>query len=92
MNRIGPRREGRAMRADYAAWTVLFIIAVLVTLAAKFLSACSFPVAAYFTSGSHSAGKVEFCLLPLFMLFLKIGSVVFGNGCGRLESGPEARH
>jgi chromate transporter len=45
-----------------------------------FLSACSFPVAAYFASGSHSAGKVEFGLLPLFVFFLKIGSVVFGSG------------
>ncbi len=45
-----------------------------------FLSACCFPVGAYFASWSHSAGKVEFGLLPLFVFFLKIGSVVFGSG------------
>ncbi len=45
-----------------------------------FLSACSFLAAAYFASGLYSAGKVEFGLLPLFVFFIKIGSVVFGSG------------
>ncbi len=44
------------------------------------LSACSFLAGAYFASGFYSAGKVDFGLLPLFLFFLKIGSVVFGSG------------
>ena len=51
-----------------------------ISMLIMFLSACSFPVAAYFASGSYSAGKAEFGLLPLFLFFLKIGSVVFGSG------------
>ena len=44
------------------------------------LLAGSFLVAAYFASGFYSTGKVEFGLLPLFLFFLKIGSIVFGSG------------
>jgi len=44
------------------------------------LSACCFATGAYFASGLHSTGKVDFGLLPLFLFFLKIGSVVFGSG------------
>jgi len=51
-----------------------------ISMLIMFLSACCFPVTAYFASTSHSAGKVEFGLLPLFAFFLKIGSVVFGSG------------
>jgi chromate transporter len=51
-----------------------------ISMLIMFLSACSFPVAAYFASGSYSAGKAEFGLLPLFLFFIKIGSVVFGSG------------
>lgn len=40
----------------------------------------SFLTAAYFASGLYSTGKVEFGLLPLFLFFIKIGSVVFGSG------------
>jgi chromate transporter len=39
-----------------------------------------FMAAAYFASGSYSTGAVEFGLLPLFLFFIKIGSVVFGSG------------
>ena len=51
-----------------------------ISMLIMFLSACSFLAAAYFASGSHSTGKVEFGLLPLFAFFIKIGSVVFGSG------------
>ncbi|HYA43067.1 MAG TPA: chromate efflux transporter [Syntrophobacteraceae bacterium] len=39
-----------------------------------------FLAAAYLASGLYSTGKVEFGLLPLFLFFIKIGSVVFGSG------------
>ncbi len=51
-----------------------------ISMLIMFLSACCFPVGAYFASTSHSVGKIEFGLLPLFVFFLKIGSVVFGSG------------
>jgi chromate transporter len=51
-------------------------VAMLIML----LSACSFLAGAYFASGFYSTGKVEFGLLPLFVFFIKIGSVVFGSG------------
>jgi chromate transporter len=41
---------------------------------------CCFLAAAYFASGFYSTGKVEFGLLPLFLFFIKIGSIVFGSG------------
>jgi len=44
------------------------------------LFSCCFLVAAYFASGFYSTGKVEFGLLPLFLFFIKIGSIVFGSG------------
>ena len=36
--------------------------------------------AAYFATGLYSTGRVEFGLLPLFLFFLKVGSIVFGSG------------
>jgi chromate transporter len=51
-----------------------------VSMLIMFLSAYSFAAVAYFASGFHSSGKVDFGLLPLFLFFLKIGSVVFGSG------------
>ncbi|MGO9021620.1 MAG: chromate efflux transporter [Syntrophobacteraceae bacterium] len=45
-----------------------------------FLFSGCFLAAVYFASGLHSTGKVEFGLLPLFLFFIKIGSVVFGSG------------
>ena len=51
-----------------------------ISMLIMFLSACSFLAAAYFASGSHSTGRVEFGLLRLFAFFIKIGSVVFGSG------------
>ncbi len=39
-----------------------------------------FLAVAYFASGLYSTDKVEFGLLPLFLFFIKIGSVVFGSG------------
>jgi len=51
-----------------------------VSMLVMLLVACSFPAGAYFASGLHAAGKVDFGLLPLFLFFLKIGSVVFGSG------------
>jgi chromate transporter len=44
------------------------------------ISTCLFLAGAYFASGSYSTGKVDLGLLPLFLFFLKIGSVVFGSG------------
>jgi chromate transporter len=44
------------------------------------LSTCSFLAGAYFALGFHSNGTVDFGLLPLFLFFIKIGSVVFGSG------------
>jgi len=36
--------------------------------------------AAYFLAGLYSTGKVAFGLLPLFLFFVKVGSLVFGSG------------
>ncbi len=44
------------------------------------LSAGCFLVAAYVATGLYSTGKVEFGLLPLFLFFVKVGSIVFGSG------------
>ncbi len=44
------------------------------------ISAGAFLTAAYFASGLYSTGKVEFGLLPLFLFFVKVGSIVFGSG------------
>ena len=44
------------------------------------LLAGSFLVAAYFATGLYSTGQVAFGLLPLFLFFLKVGSIVFGSG------------
>ncbi|SPF32366.1 Chromate transporter [Syntrophobacter sp. SbD1] len=44
------------------------------------LFSCCILAAAYFASGLHSTGQVAFGLLPLFLFFIKIGSVVFGSG------------
>ena len=43
-------------------------------------SASCFGAAAYFATGLQSSGKVAFGLLPLFLFFLKVGSIVFGSG------------
>ncbi len=43
------------------------------------LASC-FGAAAYFATGLQSSGKVAFGLLPLFLFFLKVGSIVFGSG------------
>ena len=51
-----------------------------VSMLVMFLLARSFIAGAYFASGLHSTGEVEFGLLPLFLFFVKIGSVVFGSG------------
>src|SRR5208283_1512315 len=45
-----------------------------------FLSAVAFPAAAYFASGLYSSCMVAFDLLPLFLFFAKVGSIVFGSG------------
>jgi chromate transporter len=50
--------------------------ALLIMLAA----AAAFLTAAYFASGPYSASRVEFGLLPLFLFFVKVGSLVFGSG------------
>ena len=50
--------------------------ALLIMLA----SASCFGAAAYFATGLQSSGKVAFGLLPLFLFFLKVGSIVFGSG------------
>ncbi len=44
------------------------------------LAAGAFLSAAYFATGLHSTGKVAFGLLPLFLFFVKVGSIVFGSG------------
>ena len=44
------------------------------------LSVCSFMAVVYFAPGVHSTEKVEFGLLPLFLFFMKVGSIVFGSG------------
>ena len=44
------------------------------------LSVCCFLAVAYFAAGLYSAEKVTFGLLPLFLFFVKVGSIVFGSG------------
>jgi len=44
------------------------------------LAAGAFLTAAYFASGLYSASRVELGLLPLFLFFVKVGSIVFGSG------------
>ena len=44
------------------------------------LAAGTFPAAAYFALDLYSTGRVEFGLLPLFLFFVKAGSIVFGSG------------
>ncbi|HXX35906.1 MAG TPA: chromate efflux transporter [Thermodesulfobacteriota bacterium] len=44
------------------------------------LSVCCFLAVAYFATGLYSTEKVTFGLLPLFLFFVKIGSVIFGSG------------
>ncbi len=44
------------------------------------LSVCCFLAVAYFAAGMYSAEKVAFGLLPLFLFFVKVGSIVFGSG------------
>jgi chromate transporter len=51
-----------------------------ISMLIMFSSACSFLAGAYFASRFYAAGKAEFGLLPLFVFFVKIGSVVFGSG------------
>ncbi len=50
--------------------------ALLIMLAA----AAAFLTAAYFASGPYPTSRVEFGLLPLFLFFVKVGSLVFGSG------------
>ena len=50
------------------------------TLLVMLLAAGAFLSAAYFATGLHSTGKVAFGLLPLFLFFVKVGSIVFGSG------------
>ncbi len=52
-------------------WKPLFIM---------FLSVCCFLAVTYFAEGLYSTGKAAFGLLPLFLFFVKIGSIVFGSG------------
>jgi len=44
------------------------------------LAAGAFLTAAYFASGLSSTSRVELGLLPLFLFFVKVGSIVFGSG------------
>ena len=44
------------------------------------LAAGAFLTAAYFASGLYSTSRVELGLLPLFLFFVKVGSIVFGSG------------
>ena len=44
------------------------------------LSVCCFLAVAYFAAGLVSTEKVTFGLLPLFLFFVKVGSIVFGSG------------
>ncbi len=44
------------------------------------LSVCCFLAFAYFAAGLYSKGKVTFGLLPLFIFYVKVGSIVFGSG------------
>ncbi len=44
------------------------------------LSVCCFLAVAYFAAGLYSTEEVTFGLLPLFLFFVKVGSIVFGSG------------
>jgi chromate transporter len=44
------------------------------------LSVCCFLAVAYFAARLYSTEKVTFGLLPLFLFFVKVGSIVFGSG------------
>jgi chromate transporter len=44
------------------------------------IAAGAFLTAAYFASGLYSTSRVELGLLPLFLFFVKVGSIVFGSG------------
>ena len=44
------------------------------------LLACCFMAAVHFAAGLYATGKVAFGLLPLFLFFVKVGSIVFGSG------------
>jgi len=44
------------------------------------LSVCCFLALAYYAAGFYSTEKVTFGLLPLFLFFVKVGSIVFGSG------------
>ncbi|MGA8573768.1 MAG: chromate efflux transporter [Desulfobaccales bacterium] len=44
------------------------------------LAAGAFVCAAYVASGLYSTSRVELGLLPLFLFFVKVGSLVFGSG------------
>jgi chromate transporter len=44
------------------------------------LAAGAFLTAAYFASGLYATSRVELGLLPLFLFFVKVGSIVFGSG------------
>ena len=43
-------------------------------------SVCCFLAVAYFAAGLYFTEKVTFGLLPLFLFFVKVGSIVFGSG------------
>ena len=45
-----------------------------------FFSVCCFLAAAYLAVGFYSTEKVAFGLMPLFLFFVKVGSIVFGSG------------
>jgi len=45
-----------------------------------FFSVCCFLAAAYFAIGFYSTEKVTFGWMPLFLFFVKVGSIVFGSG------------
>ncbi len=49
-------------------------------MAIMLLVSGGFLATVYFASGLHATGKVEFGLMPLFLFFIKIGSIVFGSG------------
>ena len=44
------------------------------------LSVCCLLAVVYLAAGLSSAEKVTFGLLPLFLFFVKVGSIVFGSG------------
>jgi chromate transporter len=44
------------------------------------LSVCCFLVVLHFAGGFYSTEKLTFGLLPLFLFFVKVGSIVFGSG------------